>query len=78
MLIDQLTRLKPANPDALIEHPANTVIDQTTYFERNSQVVELSDVMVGFQVNGSVGVQDTIDKAVVEGKEVQLKQYTIE
>jgi len=78
MLIDQLTRLKQANPDALIEHPTNTVIDQTTYFERNSQVVELSDVMVGFQVNGSLGVQDTIDKAAAEGKEVQLKQYTIE
>lgn len=28
MLIHQLTRLKAANPDALIEHPTNTVVDQ--------------------------------------------------
>jgi len=78
MLIDQLTRLEQANPEALIEHPTNTVVDQTTYFERNTQVVELSDVMVGFQVNGSAGVQDTIDKAAAQGKEVKLKQYTID
>jgi predicted Rossmann fold nucleotide-binding protein DprA/Smf involved in DNA uptake len=77
MLIEQLTRLKQANHEALIEHPTNTVVDQTTYFARNTQVVELSDVMVGFQVNGSAGVQDTIDKAAAQGKEVQLKQYTI-
>lgn len=76
-LIEQLTRLKAANPAALIEHPTNTVVDQTTYFERNSLVVELSDAMVGFQVNGSAGVQDTIDKAAEQGKEVHLKQYTM-
>ena len=78
ILIEQLTRLKQANPEVVIEHPTNTVVDQTTYYERNTQVVDLSDVMVGFQVNGSAGVQDTIDKAASQGKEVQLKQYTIE
>ena len=78
MLIEQLTQLKQANPEALIEHPTNTVIDQTTYYERNTQVVELSDVVVGFQVNKSAGVQDTIDKAVAQGKRVQLKEYIIE
>lgn len=34
--------------------------------------------MVGFQVNGSAGVQDTINKAAAQGKEVQLKQYSID
>jgi len=77
-LIEQLTRLKTANPAALIEHPTNKVMDETTYFQRNTQVVELSDVMIGFQVNGSKGVQDTIDKAAAQGKRVQLKKYTIE
>ena len=76
-LVQQLTTLKTANPEALIEHPTNTVIDQTTYYERNTQVVELSDVVLGFQVNGSQGVQDTIDKARALGKTVELKTYTI-
>ena len=78
LLIKQLTQLKQANPEALIEHPTNTVVDQTTYYERNTQVVELSDVVVGFQVNKSAGVQDTIDKAVTQEKRVRLKEYTIE
>ena len=77
-LIEQLTHLKTTNPSALIEHPTNTVIDQTTYYERNTLVVELSDGMIGFQVNGSAGVQDTIDKARDMGKEVELKKYTID
>ncbi len=78
MLIEQLTKLKEANPTALIEHPSNTVMDKTTYYERNTQVTELSDGVLGFQVNGSAGVRDTIDKARDLGKEVELKQYIIE
>lgn len=77
-LIEQLTKLKEANPTALIEHPTNTVVDKTTYFERNSQVVELSDEMLGFQVNDSEGVQDTIDKAREQGKPAEVKKYDIE
>ena len=78
MLIEQLTRLKNANPAALIEHPTNTIMNKATYFDRNTQVVEMSDGVLGFQVNGSEGVQDTIDKARDLGKEVELKKYTIE
>lgn len=77
-LIEQLTKLKGANPAALIEHPTNTVVDKTTYFERNSQVVELSDEMLGFQVNDSEGVQDTIDKAREQGNPAEVKKYSIE
>lgn len=77
-LIEQLTSLKKVNPAALIEHPTNSVVDKTTYFERNSQVVELSDEMLGFQVNDSEGVQDTVDKASAQGKPVEVKKYTIE
>lgn len=78
MLIEQLIRLKSANPNALIEHLTNTVMNKDTYFERNTAVVEASDVVLGFQVNQSGGVQDTIDKARAMGKEVELKQYEIE
>jgi hypothetical protein len=77
-LIDQLTALKTTNPKALIEHPENTVVDMQTYYERNTQVVNLSDELLGFQVNDSGGVQDTLDKAIAQGKPVTLKKYTID
>ncbi len=77
-LIEQLTKLKAVNPTALIEHPTNTVVDPTTYFERNTQVVSLSDEILGFQVNDSGGVQDTVDKATQQGKPVQVKKYDLD
>lgn len=76
-LIAQLTQLKKANALALIEHPTNTVVDQDTYYARNTKVVELSDELLGFQVNDSAGVADTIKKARELNKPVHLKQYTI-
>ncbi len=76
-LIAQLTTLKHANPKALIEHPTNTTLDTATYYERNSKVVELSDKLLAFQVNDSLGVQDTVDKAKALGKPVALKKYVV-
>lgn len=73
----QLNQLKAINPEALIEHPTNTEVNERTYFERNSLVVELVDVMVGFQVNDSAGVQDTLDKAAARDKKILLKKYNI-
>lgn len=78
VLIEQLTRLKKANPNALIEHPTNTVMDTATYYERNTEVVKASDELLGFQVNDSNGVQDTVNKARALGKPVHVKKYTIE
>ncbi|HUO55844.1 MAG TPA: hypothetical protein VMU27_00180 [Candidatus Paceibacterota bacterium] len=77
-LIELLTRLKAANPQALLEHPTNEVVGQTTYYERNGQVVDLSEELLGFQVNDSAGVQDTADKAKAQGKPVYIKKYLIE
>lgn len=77
-LIALLTKLQTANPGALIEHPENIVIDKTAYYERNTEVVELSDELLGFQVNESRGTQDTIDKAIDRGMPVHVKKYTIE
>lgn len=78
ILIDQLTKLKKANPLALVEHPENTVIDQATYFQRNTEVVNASDAVIGFQVNDSEGVADTLVKAVQQGKPVSKLSYKIE
>jgi hypothetical protein len=77
MLIAQLTRLKTASPKALVENVENTIVDQTTYFERITQIVNASDELAAFQVNNSEGVQDTINKAQKQGKPIHLKSYEI-
>ncbi|HWQ60255.1 MAG TPA: hypothetical protein VN420_03860 [Candidatus Fimivivens sp.] len=76
-LITQLKELKSVNPDAILENRRNEIVDTNTYYERNSRVVELSDELLAFQVNGSQGVQDTIDKALSQGKTVGIREYVI-
>jgi hypothetical protein len=73
-LISQLTRVKDRNPYSLIENQVNTIVDQKTYFERNTNIIDASDELVAFQVNGSRGVQDTIDKA--KRKKIPIKVFT--
>ena len=77
-LIAQLTALQHANPEALIEHPTNAILDIAAYYERNTKVVELSDELLAFQVNDSLGVQDTVDKARALSKPVDIKKYSID
>ena len=77
-LVAQLKSLRAANPDALIGNPENTVVDPKTYFERNTEVVNASDALVGFQVNDSEGVGDTVQKSIAQGKPVCLEKFIIE
>lgn len=77
-LITQLESLRSANPDALIENPQNTIVDTKTYFERNTDVVNASDALIGFQVNESEGVGDTAKKAIKQSKPVYLEKFIIE
>ena len=77
-LIAQLESLHAANPAAIVGHPENTVVDTKTYFERNTEVVNASDALVGFQVNESEGVGDTVKKALAQHKPVALEKFTIE
>lgn len=76
-LIAQLTELKRRNTAALVEQVTNEVVDTSTYYQRNSDVVDASDELAAFQVNDSKGTQDTIDKARAQGKKVFLRQYSI-
>lgn len=74
-LIEQLTKVKESN--SLIENKVNTIVDNKTYFERNSEVVNASDELVAFQVNESGGVQNTVDKAKQKGIPVKVFNYKI-
>jgi len=76
-LISQLSTVKKLNPKSLIENPNNDLVNQKTYFERNSEVINASDELLAFQINNSQGVQDTINKAREKGAPVKLFSYQI-
>lgn len=76
-LIAQLTRLKKANSNALIENQRNEVLDRTTYFARNSEIIAAADKLIAFQVNKSQGTQDTIDKAKQKGIPIKKFSYSL-
>ncbi len=72
-----LRKIKETDPDALIEMP-NTIITQDHYDLRHDEEVKISDEVYAFQVNGSTGTQDTINKASQSGLPISLhKKYAI-
>ncbi len=72
-----LTKIKTANPLALIEMP-NDIITQDHYNLRHDEEIKIADEVFAFQVNKSTGTQDTIDKAVKSGLPVTIhKKYNI-
>jgi hypothetical protein len=72
-----LMKLKAFCPSNLIEMPYHA-ITQKHYFMRDTEEVKISDEVFAFQVNKSVGTQDTIDKAKKAGLPITIhKQYSI-
>ena len=81
-LIEQLTRLKQINSEALIENPDTNFTEETKkrmYYARNSTIVDTSDELVAFRVKTKkgegMGVADTIEKAQRKGIPVKIFQY---
>jgi len=65
-----------AQAGGLIEHPERPqVVDVTTYYLRNQDVVDVADELVAFQVNASGGTQDTVDRARLKGIPVETFTY---
>ncbi|MEZ4194864.1 MAG: hypothetical protein R3B53_00475 [Candidatus Paceibacterota bacterium] len=76
-LISQLSYLKKANPEALVENLENEILNTKAYYERITQIVAFSDELAAFQVNDSEGTQDTINKAKLKGIPVFHKKYSL-
>jgi hypothetical protein len=73
-LIRQLETVAQAG--GLVEHPERPqVVDVTTYYLRNQDVVDAADELLAFQVNASRGTQDTVDKARQKGIPVEVFTY---
>jgi anti-anti-sigma factor len=51
------------------------VVNVTTYYLRNQDVVDMADELLVFQVNASSGTQDTVDKARMKGIPVVVFTY---
>jgi hypothetical protein len=69
--------IKAANPGAIDEMP-HEIITQDHYNLRHNEEVKISDEVYAFQVNGSAGTQDTIDKAAAAGLPISLhKKYAV-
>jgi ABC-type sugar transport system substrate-binding protein len=52
----------------MVEHPERPqIVDVTTYYLRNQDMVDAADELLAFQVNDSAGTQDTVDKARLKG-----------
>lgn len=77
-LIAQLEYVKNTNPKALIENKTNKVVDNKTYFERNTEVVKASDELYAFHVKESTGggTTDTAEKARKLGIPIRRFEYS--
>jgi hypothetical protein len=76
-LIKQLEAV--AHAGSLVEHPERPqVVDVTTYYLRNQDVVDVADELLAFQVNASSGTQDTVDRARMKGIPITVFTYRAE
>lgn len=76
-LISLLSNIKIANNTVIIEDMRFSVCDKESYYARNETIMNLSDKVFAFQINGSEGTQNTIDIAKSQRKEVKLFTYNL-
>lgn len=75
-LISLLTDVRSRRGQSLVEM-GHSVLNEETYYDRNTKVLENASGLLAFQVNGSLGTQDTIDKARDMGLEVSVRKYEV-
>jgi hypothetical protein len=76
-LIGQLEKIRAAQPASILENPVVTDIDKTAYFNRITEIVDVANELIAFQVNASEGTQHTINKARRKGIPVKVWSYKI-
>ena len=72
-LILQLEKVRALG--CLVEGTAQ-IIDKEAYFNRITQIIDIADELIAFQVNDSEGTQDTIIKARNKGIAVKVFSYS--
>ena len=77
LIISQLSEVRERSPACISDESGYTKAGKESYYARNTTIVEQADELFAFQVNGSKGTQDAIDKARDFGKPVSLWTYTV-
>ena len=75
-LIQQLRNIKSKNPKA-VKELRYAAVNKSSYYRRNSKIIDVADKIIAFQVNKSEGTQDTIDKANTRKIPVELHEYSM-
>ncbi len=80
-LIKQLMDLKKRNSSAFVENTKNTIVDTTTYYQRNLSVVSVSDELIAFHIKSEksdgLGTLDSVQKAREKGIPVQVFSFDL-
>ncbi len=84
-LINQLTRLRRVNSQALIENPDTNFTEENKkdeYYKRNQKIVDLADELVAFHIktkdSDGLGTMDTVERAREKGIVVKLHSYDLD
>ena len=77
-VISMLKKIKLVRPACIVENLSVKVVNEHAYSVRNKQVVQASDELFAFQINDSLGTQNTIDSAVKMGKKTTIFSYKID
>lgn len=74
-LAQQLTFVQKTRPGALIEGKQGKLVNKATYYARNRRIAAMSEELLAFQVNNSLGTGYTIKMARQLGKKVTQYSY---
>ncbi len=73
----QLERIKKNDPSAIIENKENKIVDDKTYAERDSAIIEIADEAIAFHVNQSLSTKENIKKIRQRGIPLKVFTYNI-
>lgn len=74
-IVSQLEKIAEISPESIFDETIFKTANKRSYYARNTKIIKNSDALYAFQVNESKGVQDTIEKALRNKKQVYIKKY---
>lgn len=77
LITKQLRTIEKMNKKCIYDDFGFSEANETSYYARNTKIIDACKGLYAFQVNKSKGTQDAINKAKSLGKEVFIKEYTL-
>jgi len=76
-LATQLKRIRTNNSSSIIENNKNKIVNENTYAQRDSAIINLADEAISFHVNQSPATKGNIQKIREKGVPLKVFTYTI-